>query len=151
MADGTVTIKALFDGKDAEGGAKRIKSSLEGLKSGAGKVGSVFKSVLGANLIGGAIMGGISAIGGGIKSMVGELNSSTKAWKTFEGNMQQINMPTAQIQQVKGELQDFASKTIYSASDMASTYSQLAAVGTQPSLLKVSVVLQQRQRIHNKP
>ena len=29
MADGTVTIKALFDGKDAEGGAKRIKSSLE--------------------------------------------------------------------------------------------------------------------------
>ncbi len=53
--------------------------------------------------------------------MVGELNSLTKAWKTFEGNMQQINMPTAQIQQVKGELQDFA-KTIYSATDMASTY-----------------------------
>ena len=131
MADGTVTIKALFDGKDAEGGAKRIKGALEGLKSGAGKVGSVFKSVLGANLIGGAIMGGISAIGSGMKSMVGELNSSAKAWKTFEGNMQQINMPTAQIQQVKGELQDFATKTIYSASDMASTYSQLAAVGTK--------------------
>ena len=50
MADGTVTIKALFDGKDAESGAKRIKSSLEGLKGSAGKVGSVFKSVLGANL-----------------------------------------------------------------------------------------------------
>ena len=31
MADGTVTIKALFDGKDAESGAKRIKGSLEGL------------------------------------------------------------------------------------------------------------------------
>ena len=76
-------------------------------------------------------MGGISAIGSGMKSMVGELNSSAKAWKTFEGNMQQINMPTAQIQQVKGELQDFATKTIYSASDMASTYSQLAAVGTK--------------------
>lgn len=131
MADGTVTIKALFDGKDAESGAKRIKSSLEGLKSSAGKVGSVFKSVLGANLIGGAIMGGISALGNGMKSMVGELNSSTKAWKTFEGNMQQINMPTDQIKQVKGELQDFATKTIYSASDMASTYSQLAAVGTK--------------------
>ena len=131
MADGTVTIKALFDGKDAESGAKRIKSSLEGLKGSAGKVGSVFKSVLGANLIGGAIMGGISALGNGMKSMVGELNSSTKAWKTFEGNMQQINMPTEQIQQVKGELQDFATKTIYSASDMASTYSQLAAVGTK--------------------
>ena len=131
MADGTVTIKALFDGKDAESGAKRIKGSLEGLKGSAGKVGSVFKSVLGANLIGGAIMGGISAIGSGMKSMVGELNDSTKAWKTFEGNMQQINMPTDQIKQVKGELQDFASKTIYSASDMASTYSQLAAVGTK--------------------
>ena len=44
----------------------------------------------------------------------------------FEGNMQQINMPTDQIKQVKGELQDFATKTIYSASDMASTYSQLS-------------------------
>ena len=131
MADGTVTIKALFDGKDAESGAQRIKSSLEGLKGSAGKVGSVFKSVLGANLVGGAIMGGITALGNGMKSMVGELNDSTKAWKTFEGNMQQINMPTEQIQQVKGELQDFASKTIYSASDMASTYSQLAAVGTK--------------------
>ena len=131
MADGTVTIKALFDGKDAESGAKRIKGALEGLKGSAGKVGSVFKSVLGANLIGGAIMGGISALGGGIKSMVGELNSATKAWKMFDGNMEQIGMPTAQIQQVKGELQDFATKTIYSASDMASTYSQLAAVGTK--------------------
>ena len=131
MADGTVTIKALFDGKDAESGAKRIKGSLEGLKGSAGKVGSVFKSVLGANLIGGAIMGGISALGSGMKSMVGELNSATKAWKTFDGNMQQIGMPTAQIKQVKSELQDFATKTIYSASDMASTYSQLAAVGTK--------------------
>ncbi|MGX7196727.1 tape measure protein [Enterococcus olivae] len=34
-----------------------------------------------------------------------------------------------QIAEVKAELQDFATKTIYSASDMASTYSQLAAVG----------------------
>ena len=131
MADGTVTIKALFDGKDAESGAKRIKGALEGLKGSAGKVGSVFKSVLGANLIGGAIMGGISALGGGIKSMVGELNSATKAWKMFDGNMEQIGMPTDQIRQVKGELQDFATKTIYSASDMAATYSQLAAVGTK--------------------
>ena len=131
MADGTVTIKALFDGKDAESGAQRIKSSLEGLKGSAGKVGSVFKSVLGANLVGGAIMGGITALGGGIKSMVGELNSATKAWKMFDGNMEQIGMPTDQIKQVKGELQDFATKTIYSASDMASTYSQLAAVGTK--------------------
>lgn len=131
MADGTVTIKALFDGKDAESGAQRIKSSLEGLKGSAGKVGSVFKSVLGANLVGSAIMGGISALGNGMKSMVGELNNSAKAWKTFEGNMQQINIPTDQIKQVKSELQDYATKTVYSASDMASTYSQLAAVGTK--------------------
>lgn len=84
MADGTVTIKALFDGKDAESGAKRIKSSLEGLKGSAGKVGSVFKSVLGANLIGGAIMTGISALGNGMKSMVGELNSSAKHGKRLK-------------------------------------------------------------------
>ena len=98
-------------------------------------------------------MGGISALGNGMKSMVGELNSSTKAWKTFEGNMQQINMPTDQIKQVKASCRTLRPRPSIQRPNMASTYSQLAAVGTKNTteLVKGSVVLQQRQRIHNKP
>ena len=44
MADGTVTIKALFDGKDAESGAKRNQRGVRGLgKVQPARVGSVFK------------------------------------------------------------------------------------------------------------
>ena len=37
----------------------------------------------------------------------------------------------AEIKSIKGELQDFAEATIYSSSDMASTFAQLEAVGTK--------------------
>jgi len=97
----------------------------------ASKVGSTFKSVLGANLISSALTSGIGSITSGIGSMVGELNGAQKAWKTFEGNLQAFGRSAETIAQAKKEMQDFATKTIYSASDMASTYSQLDAVGTK--------------------
>lgn len=61
MADGKVTIAVDLDGKKAQGDINSLKSSLGGL-------GSAFKSVLGANLVGGALMSGISALTGGVKS-----------------------------------------------------------------------------------
>ena len=61
MADGKVTIAVDLDGKKAQGDINSLKSSLGGL-------GSAFKSVLGANLVSGALMSGISALTGGIKS-----------------------------------------------------------------------------------
>ncbi len=73
-------------------------------------------------------------IKGGIGSMVSELSNSSATWKTFTQNMQGIGKSTGQIDKVKSSLQDFAQKTIYSSSDMASTYSQLAAVGTKSTL-----------------
>ncbi|VLK32478.1 PblA [Streptococcus pneumoniae] len=61
MADGKVTIAVDLDGKKAQGDINSLKSSLGGL-------GSTFKSVLGANLVSGALMSGISALTGGVKS-----------------------------------------------------------------------------------
>lgn len=118
----------------------KLKSGLAGstdamnkLKNNAGSAGKggMFKQFLGANVIGAGITKGISMVGAGVSSMVGELNESSKAWQTFEGNMNMIGKSPAQIAQTKGSLQKFAQQTIYSASDMASTYSQLAAVGTK--------------------
>ncbi|MEX2784442.1 tape measure protein [Streptococcus sp. H49] len=62
MADGTVTIKVDLDGKGAQSGVSKLKDMLGGLGNKTSKVGSVFKSVLGANLIGNALSKGISMV-----------------------------------------------------------------------------------------
>lgn len=104
---------------------------------------SAFKSAMGtvSNLkstltsgIGFGIMAGIGqkafgAVTSSIGGMVSELNSSSAAWKTFNGNMSMVGKGADEIASVKRELQEFAEDTIYSASDMASTYAQLSAVG----------------------
>lgn len=104
---------------------------------------SAFKSAMGtvSNLkstltsgIGFGIMAGIGqkafgAVTSSIGGMVSELNSSSAAWKTFNGNMSMVGKGADEITSVKKELQEFAEDTIYSASDMASTYAQLSAVG----------------------
>lgn len=131
MAEGKVKIDVDLNEKGATSGIGRLKQSLNGLQSSGSKVGSIFKSALGANIVGAGITKAIGSISGGIKSMVGELNSSSKAWQTFDGNMQMIGKSSSEIAQAKSVLQDYATKTIYSASDMASTYSQLAAVGIE--------------------
>ena len=72
-----------------------------------------------------------NAISNGVTGLVGDLNSSSAAWKTFQGNMEMTGKSADQIKAVKNELQDFAEATIYSSSDMASTFAQLEAVGTK--------------------
>lgn len=72
-----------------------------------------------------------NAITNSVSDLIGELDDASKAWKTFEGNMEMLGKSADEIEAVKKELQDFATQTIYSASDMASTYAQLAAVGVE--------------------
>lgn len=133
MSNSSYTVEAVLKANDSgfSNAFKNAQKSVSGLSSMAAKTGSMFKSVLGANLVSSALTSGISAISGGIRSMGTELNSSQKAWKTFEGNLQAFGRSSEQIAAAKSEMQDFATQTIYSASDMASTYSQLDAVGTK--------------------
>lgn len=133
MANSSYTVEAVLKARDSgfSSAFKAAERSVSGLSNMASKVGSTFKSVLGANLISSALTSGIGSITSGIGSMVGELNGAQKAWKTFEGNLQAFGRSSEVIAQAKTEMQDFATKTIYSASDMASTYSQLDAVGTK--------------------
>ena len=72
-----------------------------------------------------------NAITSGARDMISEMNDSNVAWKTFEGNMQILGKTSKEIKKVKKTLQDYAQTTIYSSSDMASTYAQLAAVGVE--------------------
>lgn len=133
MTSTTFDVKAILkaDSSQFKSGINQAKSALSGLKSSTSKMGSVFKSVLGANLVAGGISKAISAIGGGIGGMVTELNASKKAWDSFNGNMQILGKSDSQISSARKTMQAYAATTIYSASDMASTYAQLAAVGVK--------------------
>lgn len=92
---------------------------------------STFKSV--ASAIGVMSLGttALSALSNGISDVYKGLSETSATWQTFNGNMSYIGKSSKEISKVRGELTKFAQQTIYSASDMASTYSQLAAVGTK--------------------
>ena len=122
-----------------------VKAQLSAVDSGFS---STLKKCMGMASTFGSTLGGInfgflsgvgSAAFGALKNSVGglisEIDSSNASWKTFEGNMSIIEANGGKLEQsiesVKAEMQDFAQKTVYSSSDMASTYAQLAAVGTK--------------------
>ena len=71
------------------------------------------------------------ALATGARDLIGELNSSANAWATFEGNLSMLGKSADEIAAAKKELQKFAQDTVYNSSDMATTFSQLAAVGVE--------------------
>lgn len=90
-----------------------------------------FKSGLGIGAGMAVANSAISTVSNGIRSMAGELSSATATWKTFRSNMDIAGKSGKKIAKVQKQLQTFAEQTIYSSSDMASTYAQLSAVGTK--------------------
>lgn len=110
----------------------------KGFTSGMKSAGTAVTS-LGQKLKSGIGFGAMMAIGNkavsvvtsGLSEIVGGLNESSAAWKTFEGNMSMNDHSKKEIASTRKELQKFAEQTIYSSSDMASTYAQLDAVGTK--------------------
>lgn len=137
MSD-SYSVEAILSAVDKSFGStlKSASKAIEGLEKQSklfdtvgGRASSTFKSMLGANLVGSAISSMASSASSGLSGLVGELNSSTKAWKTFDGNLSQLGWGKKEIAQAKADMQDYATKTIYSASDMGTTFSQMAAIG----------------------
>lgn len=120
------SVKAILSASD-----RGFSSAFKSAQSSAERLKSTLTSGLGFGIMTGIGQKAFSAITSGISGVTGELNESSAAWKTFNGNMQMIGKGTKSITKTRDELQDFATKTIYSASDIATTYSQLAAVGTK--------------------
>lgn len=125
MSD-SYSIKAILSAAD-----RGFTSTMDKARSSIGSLGDKIKSGLGFGILVGAGQKAFSTISSGISGVVSELGASSAAWKTFNGNLEMLGKGAEEIAAIKGELQDFATKTIYSASDMATTYSQLAAVGTK--------------------
>lgn len=101
-----------------------------GFNKGISKLSNIAQTGLGV-VVGNIATSALQKIGQIGSELVAGLNESSAAWKTFQANMQMNGKTADEISKIKGELKDFAEQTIYSASDMASTYSQLEAVGTK--------------------
>lgn len=120
------SVEAILTARDAgfEAGMKAAQKSTLSL-------GKVLKSGIGFGAMVAVGNKAVSVVTSGLSEIVGGLNESSAAWKTFEGNMEMNNHLRKEIVSTKKELQKFAEQTIYSSSDMASTYAQLDAVGTK--------------------
>ncbi|ERL63767.1 hypothetical protein L248_2184 [Schleiferilactobacillus shenzhenensis LY-73] len=90
-----------------------------------------FRDIVAGSFVGQAAVAGVNAIRNSLAGMTSDLSSSVATWSTFEQNMHNIGQSKEEIAGTEKQLQDYAAKTIYSANDMAATYSQLAAVGTK--------------------
>lgn len=120
------SVKAILSAAD--------KGFTSTMKTAAGYANDLKSELTGG--LGFGVMAGIGAkafdtVSSGISDLVSELNSSSAAWKTFTGNMEMNGKTADEIKSIKNELQDFATQTIYSSSDMATTFAQLEAVGTK--------------------
>ena len=90
MADGRVVIQVDMNGDRAQSGISKLRGLLGGLSDAGTKVGSVFKSVLGANLISGALMSGIEALTGSIKGAFSTVISEGAALQQSLGGVETL-------------------------------------------------------------
>lgn len=122
----TFSVKAILSAAD-----KGFTSTMKSASNYVDHMKSTLSSGIGFGVMMAAGQTAFNALVNGASGLVGGMNDASAAWKTFQGNMEMTGKSADQIKAVKNELQDYATQTIYNASDMASAYSQLEAVGTQ--------------------
>lgn len=123
---GDYSVKAVLSATD-----RGFSSTMKSAMGYTNNLKSTLTSGLGFGIMMGAGQKAFSALSGGLSGLIGDMSNAGAAWTTFEGNMRMNGHAEADIKSVKKELSDFATQTIYSSSDMASTFAQLDAVGTK--------------------
>ncbi|WP_455015256.1 tape measure protein [Mogibacterium diversum] len=116
------SVTAVLSARDS------LSPKLKGVAGLLNSTGGMVKAGLGFGALSRIGGSAVASLGRNIKGLVNEINETNATWKTFTANMQMSGMGKAQINRTKKDLQNFATKTIYSSKDMASTYAQLYAV-----------------------
>ena len=125
MSD-TFSLKAILSAAD-----KGFSSAMKAASGYVDNLKSTLTSGLGFGMMMAAGQKAFNVVSDGVTGLIGDMNDASAAWKTFEGNLEMNGKAEKDIKKIKNELQDFAEATIYSSSDMASTFAQLEAVGTK--------------------
>lgn len=108
---------------------KNFSSVFGSAQGAADSLAGKLKSGLGFGVLVGIGQKAFSAVTSAAQGFTSELENTSAAWQTFEKNATMNKHLPEEIAATKKELQSFAQQTIYSASDMATTYAQLDAVG----------------------
>ena len=116
MADGKVVIQVEMDGNKAQSGVSKLKSLLGGLSESGAKLGPVFKSVLGANLISGAVISGVNALTGSIKGAFSTIISEGAALQQSIGGVETLFKGSA------GKVKAYAEEAFRTAGLSANAY-----------------------------
>lgn len=122
----TFSVKAILSAAD-----KGFTSTMKSASGYVDNLKSTLTSGIGFGVMMAAGQKAFDVVSNGVTGLIGDMNDASAAWKTFQGNMEMNGHTADEIRSIKGELQDFAEATIYSSSDMASTFAQLEAVGTK--------------------
>lgn len=122
----TFSVKAILSAAD-----KGFTSTMKSASGYVSNLKSTLTSGIGFGVMMAAGQTAFNALVNGASGLVGGMNDASAAWKTFQGNMEMNGKSASEIKAIKDELQAFAEATIYSSSDMASTFAQLEAVGTK--------------------
>lgn len=118
------SVTAILSAQD-----KNFSSVFGSAQGAADSLAGKLKSGLGFGVLVGIGQKAFSTLTGSVSGFTGELEATSAAWQTFSKNAEMNGHSAKQIAATKKELQSFAQQTIYSASDMATTYAQLDAVG----------------------
>ena len=120
------SVKAILSAAD-----RGFTSTMKSASSYVNNLKSTLTSGIGFGVMMAAGQKAFDVVSNGVTGLIGDMNDASAAWKTFQGNMEMNGHTADEIRSIKSELQDFAEATIYSSSDMASTFAQLEAVGTK--------------------
>lgn len=118
------SVKAVLSAYD-----KGFTSAMKQANKSTESLGSKLKSGLSFGIFSGIGQQAFSMITNSAKELIGEIDSSNATWKTFDGNMKMLGKSDKEINKAKTAMQKYAQQTVYSSSDMATTYAQLSAVG----------------------
>lgn len=120
------SVKAILSAAD-----RGFTSTMKSASSYVNNLKSTLTSGIGFGVMMAAGQKAFDVVSNGVTGLISDMNDASAAWKTFQGNMKMNGHTADEIRSIKSELQDFAEATIYSSSDMASTFAQLEAVGTK--------------------
>ena len=120
------SVRAILSAQD-----KGFTSTLKGASSATDSLASKLTSGFSFGILTGAGQAAFNSIKNGVTGVITEINSSNASWKTFRKNLQIVGKSGKYISKAEKSLQEYAQKTVYSSSDMATVFAQLEAVGTK--------------------